>query len=302
MTEAIPMTADQYIEHQLDFQLRELEASFGAQGLGISGPLVSGVDDLVRTLVENLKESDPESVKLTIVLTTDGGFIEPVQRMVETIRHHYDHVSFVIPNYAFSAGTVFAMSGDDIFMDYYSRLGPIDPQVPSIRGRFVPALGYLKQWDRLLCKAQKGELTEAELALMISGFDQAELYKYEQAQELSVTLLKSWLANYKFKDWSETESSKTTVTDELRESRAVEIARILNDTDRWHVHGHGISLEVLQNEVGLRIDRLEDNPDTHRKVRQYDGLLTDYMRKIGHAGALHTVGHYRPYAAMEGLA
>ena len=47
------------------------------------------------------------------------------------------------------------LSGDEIYMDYYSRLGPIDPQVNNQEGRQVPALGYLKQWERLQEKAAK---------------------------------------------------------------------------------------------------------------------------------------------------
>jgi len=75
-------------------------------------------------------------------------------------------------------------------MDYYSRLGPIDPQSRNTRGRSVPALGYLKRWEQLVEKSNNGTLSLAEAQLMIDGFDQAELYQYEQAQELSVTLLR----------------------------------------------------------------------------------------------------------------
>lgn len=42
------------------------------------------------------------------------------------------------------------MSGDNIYMDYYSRLGPIDSQVQCRQGQMVPALGYLVQWERLV--------------------------------------------------------------------------------------------------------------------------------------------------------
>jgi ClpP class serine protease len=53
---------------------------------------------------------------------------------VTVIRKHYKTVNFVVPDYAMSAGTIFCMSGDKIFMDYASALGPIDPQViPNCR-------------------------------------------------------------------------------------------------------------------------------------------------------------------------
>lgn len=40
---------------------------------------------------------------------------------------------------AMSAGTIFCLSGDDLIMDERAFFGPIDPQVPSKNGRYVPA-------------------------------------------------------------------------------------------------------------------------------------------------------------------
>lgn len=87
-----------------------------------------------------------------------------------------------------SAGTILAMSGDAILMDYYSVLGPIDPQIPDQDGNLVPALGYLIQYQKLLAKGQKGRLSTAEMQLLLS-FDQTKLYAYEQARDLSRSLL-----------------------------------------------------------------------------------------------------------------
>jgi len=180
-------------------------------------------------------------------------------------------------------------------MDYYSRLGPIDPQVQTQKGRFVPALGYLKQWNRLLEKAQAGTLTMVEAQLTVEAFDQAELYEFEQAVELSVTLLQEWLVNYKFKDWKKTVTRGRTVTQKMREERAEEIARELNNPDRWHSHGYGISMTVLQRDLNLQIDDLDCEPSRRDKVKQYHKLLSDYMQKMGAQGVLHAVGRYLPY-------
>jgi hypothetical protein len=192
------------------------------------------------------------------------------------------------------------MSGDEIYMDYYSRLGPIDPQVEKADGRMVPALGYLAQWERLLRKARKGEITMVEAQLMIDGFDQAELYAYEQARELSVTLLRDWLVRYKFKNWKKTEGRGKTVTKRMRSQRAAAIARTLNRTERWHTHGHGISMEVLRRDLKLKIEDLEQNPQLYAAVRQYHSLLDDYMSKTRQRGVLHTVGKYVPFGIGKG--
>src|SRR5579859_2994419 len=158
-TKPVPKNANEFIEQQLDERLSAIEAALNADALALHGPLYVGVDSVVRGAVEDLRARSTRPPHLACVLTTFGGYIEVVQRIVETIRHHYEHVHFVVPDQAFSAGTVLAMSGDDILMDYYSRLGPIDPQVESAGGHMVPALGYLIQWERLLDKARKGQLT-----------------------------------------------------------------------------------------------------------------------------------------------
>jgi len=66
-----------------------------------------------------------------------------------------------------------------------------------------------------------------------------------QARELSITLLKSWLAKYEFKTSATTEIAGTAVTPELREERARQIATVLTNNELWHSHGRGISRAAL---------------------------------------------------------
>lgn len=290
-----PQTSNEFIEQQLDNRAQALTQEFDADILGFNGTLFLGVDDLVRKIVESMKQKPNLRRKLVVVLTTPGGYIEVVQRIVDTFRHHYEIVDFVVPNYALSAGTVLVMSGDAIHMNYYSRLGPIDPQVETPRGRAVSALGYLVQWERLLEKAKKGDLTTVEAQLMITGFDQGELYQFEQARELSITLLKEWLTKYKFKNWRVTETRKKKVTKKMRTDRAEEIARQLNTPDKWHSHSAGISMEVLRRDLNLLIDDFDGNPDVGAKIKDYHSLLDDYMLRRANKGVLHALGQYVPF-------
>lgn len=285
-------TANEFIERELDNRAESLECRFKADVLAFSGPLLFGVDDVLRDVVES---HEPKREKLCVVLTTPGGYIEVVHRIVDLFRHHYSHVEFVVPNYAFSAGTILAMSGDAIWMDYYSRLGPIDPQV-EIDGQMLPALGYLVRYERLIEKARKGKLTTVEAELLVSGFDQAVLYAYEQARELSVSLLKLWLTSYKFRDWTFSESSQKEVTQEMREERAEYIARELSNTERWHSHGHGISMEVLRRDLKLKIDDFGADEDLNSRIGAYYKLLDDYQRKLG-VEAIHMRGRFTPMHA-----
>lgn len=186
-----------------------------------------------------------------------------------------------------------ALSGDEIYMDYYARLGPIDPQVISASGRWVAALGYIAKWNELVGKSKAGTLTEAELQVMAT-FDLAELYFFEQAQKLAITLLQQWLADYKFKNWTVTETKKLPVNRQRRVTRARQIARALSNPERWHSHGHGISRTVLEQELQLKINDLDADQPRLKLVREYDGLLADYMEKMRFGAMLHVVGRYRP--------
>lgn len=296
MVTPTPQTSNEFIEQQLDNRAQALMQEFDADILGFNGTLFLGVDDLVRKFVESMRQKPDLRGKLVVILTTPGGYIEVVQRIVDTFRHHYEIVDFVVPNYALSAGTVLVMSGDAIHMNYYSRLGPIDPQVETPKGRAVSALGYLVQWERLLKKAREGDLTTVEAQLMITGFDQGELYEFEQARELSITLLKEWLVKYKFKSWHVTQSRKRRVTNRMRAGRAVAIARKLNNPERWHSHSAGISMEVLRRDLNLLIDDFDADPEIGVKIKDYHRLLDDYMMRRDNKGVLHTLGQYVPFA------
>jgi hypothetical protein len=193
-----------------------------------------------------------------------------------------------------SAGTVLVMSGDRIHMDYFSILGPIDPQTPRPDGSLVPAMGHLHQYERLIEKSKQGTLTTAELAFLVQRFDPAELYSYEQARKLSIVLLKEWLVKYKFRDWRRTEKRRLIVTRKMKETRADEIATILTDTETWKSHSRGIPMAVLRRRLNLKIEDFGANPKLAVPVRSYYDLLQDYMSKMGHTGVVHTIGRYTP--------
>jgi hypothetical protein len=192
-----------------------------------------------------------------------------------------------------SAGTILVMAGDAIHMDYASVLGPIDPQVMGSGGQWVPALGYLAQYERLVEKSRDGTLTAAELAYLIKNFDPAALYAYEQERDFSIALLEDWLAAYKFKNWKTTETRGKKVTKAMRVRRAREIAQELNKTERWHTHSRGISMEVLTRDLKLLIDDLGANPKLADALHDYYRLLKDYAMRRGHElYVLHTRGRY----------
>jgi hypothetical protein len=265
-----------------------LEDKFSSDVLSLIGPIHFGIEKVVREVVEGREH---KRHKLLVLVETDGGYIEVTQRIADTIRHHYRQVEFVI---AMSAGTVLVMSGDAIWMDYYSVLGPIDPQVSRPGGSMVPALGYLLHYDRLIKRAEQKLITSAEVIYLVANFNPAELYLYEQASDLSIALLKEWLVKYKFKNWTRTETHGKKVTNSMRARRAEKVARVLQDTRRWNSHGRGISMEVLRREVNLKIDDFSENLELLQAIRKYYRLLIDYMTNLGDTSVIHSGNQYHP--------
>ena len=147
-----PPTTQDSAREWAAIRLRRIEEMLDADGLTIISPLQLGVEHRVKMALE--RREDPQS-GLVVILDTHGGVVEVVERIVRVLRHHYVEVKFLILDRAMSAGTVLAMSGDSILMDYQSCLGPIDPQLQR-DDRFVPALSYLAQYENLIENGPSG--------------------------------------------------------------------------------------------------------------------------------------------------
>ena len=275
-----------YVESELTRRLRAIEEHLGCDVITCIHPISAPMDDLIRDYIEDIKS---RREKLLVVLETQGGSIETAERIANVLRYHYPaEVNFLVPNYAMSAGTVLAMSGDNILMDYYSILGPIDPQLRNKENQMVPALGYLEKYHQLIQKSEGGTLSAAEIAFLVQKFDPAQIHRYEQARDHSVDLLQKWLVQYKFKNWLKTESQSKSVTPAMRRNRAKNIAEKLNDTKRWRSHARGLSMEVINRELNLRIENFGDDPELNKRVRSYYRLLKDHISRSGQKFALQT--------------
>jgi hypothetical protein len=211
--------------------------------------------------------------------------VETAERYVTVLRKHYEQVNFIVPDLAMSAGTVLCMSGDKIFMDYSSSLGPIDPQVLTPDGSgYVAAMGYLDKVEEITAKQQ---LAPADVVLLKS-LDLARLALYEQARDLSVDLLKGWLVAYKFRDWKvhRTNNPGSPVTEQEKWDRAEEIAKQLADHTKWHSHGRSLDLQKL-NALRIEIDDYSDDDALTSAIRGYNDPLTGYTDRMGLTFYLH---------------
>ncbi len=247
----------------LNSKLNDIEECADKDVLTIYGDIIPGLDIRVRMAIEGLQE---RRETLLVILHTHGGVVEEVRNIVQILRNHYGNVHFLVPVCAMSAGTVLALSGDEIYMDYFSRLGPIDPQLPTGNG-MVPALSYLHQYERLIEISKQGELSSAEV-ILLNKLDLAQLHQFELAAKLSVSLIGDWLTKYKFKNWKKSEAHK--------QERAKEIAEQLNDHQRWYTHGSSIHKDILEKDLRLKINDYGKDSQLKQLVWSYFWSLAEY--------------------------
>ena len=256
----------------------DLERRLDADVMYFHGEIRMNIFAWFREIIEKLSQRAANRNAISIFLTTTGGQAEVAEKLVEVVRDHYELVYFVVPVAAMSAGTIFCMSGDKIYMDYSSSLGPIDPQVPDREGKFlIPALGHLDKVNEMIDKSQKNTITPVEFQWLLNQ-DLGMLRFYEQARDLSIALLEKWLVQYKFKDWSvhRTTNPGAPVTPAEKQARAIEIVKLLSNNAYWHSHGRMIGINTLKETCKLHIDDFGD-VDLQTAIRTYHDALSDYV-------------------------
>jgi len=283
---------DKQVRETLRERVRSIESHLNGDCIFYYGPIFPSIQKTFRYFIEELKASTSSldrNNRLIIFLNTPGGSAETVEKLVEIIRFHYSEIYFIVPDEAMSAGTIFCMSGDKIYMDYTSSLGPIDPQVFNGK-QWVPALGYLDQVEQMIAKSASGDLTDAEL-LILQNQDLAMLSRYEQAKNLTITLLKKWLVEYKFKDWTIHRTNPLKkgqqVTHEEKQARAEEIATHLSNNKMWHSHGRMIGVNTLIKFLKLEIEDYSTDEGLRNKILAYNDFLTEYVLSHDHQYFLH---------------
>jgi len=196
---------------------------------------------------------------LDFYIETPGGSGEAAEVIAEFIHENFDNVSFIISGEAKSAGTILVLSGNEIYMTKSGSLGPIDAQV-KIGRAVISAYDYMEWVKDKRKKADKdGHLNPFD-ATMIAQIDPGELEGVNNALKFAREMVEEWLAKYKFANWTVTETTKKPVTDDMRRDRAAEIAKELTKHDRWKSHGRSLNINNLEEDLRLKINRIEDDP------------------------------------------
>lgn len=209
---------------------------------------------------------------LDFILETPGGSGEVAEDFVRMLRRKYDDIAIIIPGSAMSAGTIIAMAANDILMEPdMSSLGPIDAQL-QWQGKVFSAHALLAGVNKIKDEAvQTGGLNRAYIPIL-QTLSPGELEHAENALKFAKNLVGSWLAEYKFKDWSHHSSDNRPVTREDKEGRASQVAEELCDHSKWKSHGRSIKLADLEA-MRLRITDYSTNAALAEAIQRYYSLL-----------------------------
>ena len=211
--------------------------------------------------LEALRSIPDGEKELDIILVTPGGSAETVDYWVKRLRNRLDSITFILPYMAMSAGTIFCMSGDELIMDESAFFGPIDPQVPSKNGRYVPAQSIItliadiqKRGQEQLEKGKQPNWTDVQI---LRNLDAKEIGNALNASKLSTNLVSTYLREYKFRNW-DMHSDGTPVTAVDKEHRAEEIAKKLCEHSIWLSHSSRITRSMAWDACKLKVTFPED--------------------------------------------
>lgn len=71
----------------------------------------------------------PPDRPIDLVIHTPGGLALAAEMIATAVKLHPARVAVIVPFYAMSGGTLIALAADEICMEPYSVLGPVDPQI-----------------------------------------------------------------------------------------------------------------------------------------------------------------------------
>jgi ClpP class serine protease len=126
---------------------------------------VSRMIDLedAQQIIPAIQQTPPDK-PIDLILHTPGGMVLAAMQIARAISAHPSNVTVHVPVYAMSGGTLLALAANEIVMDDFSVLGPIDPQIMG-----VPAAAFVE------VKNQKPVAEINDITLMFAGISEKAL-------------------------------------------------------------------------------------------------------------------------------
>lgn len=201
--------------------------------------------DAVPPFLDQLEALPPSVKSLDLMIVSTGGDPTVAWQIVSLIRERVSRFSVLVPEAAFSAATLIALGADEIVMHPNGNLGPVDPQLRTVRRgpdgqEHVVSFGsedlraYLE-----FAKESVGISDQSELATVFDRFCQevgsVTIGSAARGARLSMSMCEKLLKMHMVKDQAQ---------------QALVIAEGLNKN--FFHHGYPVSRSEAR-EIGLKI-------------------------------------------------
>lgn len=246
-------------------------------------------EDFINHLLRIAKETQIKSGKnrLTLILMSKGGEIEPAKKFYEDIYNIYPELYIIANDRLLSAATLFSFFADKLYLfddnpisgvSYEVCFGMIDPQLPANHpdGRenvytsafyFIGAAGFdFKLND------DTDELEKSFCYSHPQNWPTNHLFVHQSFQEIFFVrkLAFDALINHNLK------------SEENRGKKAISIINFLMDIDK-HKHDHVIYPKYLE-ERGLKITRFPDDANAIiGNIKSYNETVLKYLDMDGNS-------------------
>jgi hypothetical protein len=201
------------------------------------------------------RDSPKES--LDVLLHTTGGDPDAAYRTAQVLRDFSEEVTFLVPDFAWSAGTLLALSGDSIVLGAHARLGPIDVTVGPDDAPGIPLAGieYFRRWvgecqhemlhahDCGEAHAQPANVASDLLVEMTKQVGAIRVGEYRRMSELTRHYARRLLEDYMFRGKADAE----------------EMAEVISGRLLREYPSHGFTLDYhMCEELGLCVEEADD--------------------------------------------
>ncbi len=104
----------------------EATSALTSDVLLLNGGMFPVVEDALHQV---LADHPVAKNRLILILVTPGGLPDVAYRIAVMLRRRYSHISVCVSGWCKSAGTLVAISGDDLIMGERGEMGPLDVQI-----------------------------------------------------------------------------------------------------------------------------------------------------------------------------
>ena len=147
----------------------------------------------VTRFEETLYDADPNE-NLHMMLSTQGGDGETALRLVRQAQSRCAELTVIVPDQAKSAGTLFVLGADHIYLGPTSDLGPVDPQLLLPNGQLAAAKAIIAAVDEAERRIKNHPATYPLHVSMLGGVTALMVQQARDALGRAKDLLREALA------------------------------------------------------------------------------------------------------------